>query len=61
MARPRITMNEAQQNDIFAVECCGGCGRDSGKLYILLRGMYAGTRYCRSCALEILQEREWEE
>jgi hypothetical protein len=62
MARDyRPNLKQALRDDIFALECCGGCGRETGKFYILLDGMYAGTRYCRSCAVEHLYEMEEEE
>jgi hypothetical protein len=50
-----MTMQQAMKNELFAVECCGGCGKEACRLYIQLEGTYAGTRYCRSCALEALK------
>ena len=51
----KMTMKQAMEADLFATECCGGCGKESCRLYIQLEGMYAGTRWCRSCALEALK------
>ena len=51
-----MTMQQAMKDDrFFIVECCGGCGKEACRLYIQLEGTYAGTRYCRSCALEALK------
>lgn len=61
MARPyRTNLAQACRDDLFYVECCGGCGREHGKFYIVAHGMYAGTRYCRSCAIEHMNPEEEE-
>lgn len=52
-----MTMKEALDNDIFAVECCNGCGCEPRRLYLQTVGMYAGNRYCRSCAVNALKKK----
>lgn len=54
-------LKQAVRDDIFFIECCSGCGRETGKFYIVNSGMYAGFRYCRSCAIEHLYEMEDEQ
>ena len=50
-----MTMQQAKKAGLFLIENCGGCNKEACRLYIQLEGMYAGTRYCRSCALEALK------
>ena len=52
----KMTMKQAKKAGLFLTENCGGCNKEACRLYIQLEGMYAGTRYCRSCALEALKE-----
>jgi hypothetical protein len=56
----RTNLAQAVRDDIFYVECCGGCGRETGRFFIVVDGMYAGTRLCRSCAIEHMNERDEE-
>ena len=55
----KMTMKQAMSWDdgspLFMTECCGGCGKEACRLYIQLEGVYAGTRWCRSCALDALK------
>jgi hypothetical protein len=55
--RKKMTMKQAMRGNtpLFMTECCNGCGKEACRLYIQLEGTYAGTRYCRSCALEALK------
>jgi len=54
-----MTMKQALDNGIFAVECCNGCGCVPRRLYLQTEGMYAGSRYCRSCATEALKQKNF--
>jgi len=54
--RKNMTMNHAIAAGLFAVECCNGCGKDACRLYIQTEGIYAGNRYCRSCAIDALKK-----
>ena len=61
MARQyRTNLAQAIRDDIFYVVCCGGCGREHGKLYFVCQGMYAGMLLCRSCAIEHMNTEEEE-
>lgn len=51
-----MTLKAAIEEDIFAVECCNGCGKEACRLYIQTEGIYAGNRYCRSCAVDALKQ-----
>ena len=51
-----MTLKAAIEEDIFAVECCNGCGCVPRRLYLQTDGMYAGNRYCRSCAVDALKQ-----
>jgi len=62
MARTnRPNMKHAVRMDIFTIQCCCGCGIESAKFYVVNEGMYAGFRYCRSCAQQHLIELREEE
>ena len=54
--RRNMTMNQAIDSHLFAVECCSGCGKEACRLYIQLEGTYSGCRYCRSCAIDALKQ-----
>ena len=54
--RRHMTMKQALDSELFTVECCNGCGKEACRLYIQIEGMYAGSRYCRSCATEALKQ-----
>ena len=54
----RTNLAQAVRDDIFHIECCGGCGCETGKFYIVINGYYAGTRLCRSCAIEHMNDDE---
>ena len=51
-----MTLKAAIEEGIFAVECCNGCGSVPRRLYLQTDGMYAGNRYCRSCAVDALKK-----
>ena len=52
--RKAMTFKQALENDLFGVECCMGCGKETARLYYQIEGMYAGNRHCRKCAIEAL-------
>jgi DNA helicase IV len=54
--RKALTFKQAIDKDLFTVECCNGCGKEGSRLYIQLRGMYGGNRYCRACAINALKK-----
>ena len=54
--RKKMSLKKAMDLDLFMTECCMRCGKEAVRLYIQLDGMYAGNRYCRSCALEALKD-----
>ena len=56
MAEPNLTINQAIERGILYTEFCSGCGKEACRLYFLTTGMEAGSRYCRSCAKEVLNE-----
>jgi len=51
-----MTLKAAIEDGIFAVECCNGCGGSPPRLYMQTEGIYAGNRYCRSCAADALKK-----
>ena len=55
MAHTQMTINEALDRGIFYVEYCGFCHKEGVRLYYLVSGMYAGSRFCRSCAKKVLK------
>ena len=59
--RKKMTMQQAMKwpTPLFVTECCGGCGKEGGRLYVISYDhMYAGNSYCRSCFLETVNDQE---
>lgn len=54
--RKAMTFKQALDKDWFFVECCNGCGKEGGRLYVQNRGMYGSNRYCRACAINALKK-----
>jgi len=54
--RKAMTFKQALDKDWFGVECCMACGKEAVRLYFQTKGMYAGNRYCRKCAINALKK-----
>jgi hypothetical protein len=62
MARTHLTLKHALENDMAFIRCCGGCGKEGCRLYVISYDhMYAGFSYCRSCFLETVNDQGDEE
>jgi hypothetical protein len=51
-------MKHALENDLAFIRCCGSCGKEACRLYVLTEGTMAGVSYCIDCAVETLNDEE---
>ncbi len=58
MAQTHITMKHALENDLAFIRCCGSCGKEACRLYVITEGTMSGISYCRQCAIETLNDEE---
>ena len=61
MARTsRPTLKHALEYDQIIIRCCGGCGKEACRLYVIVADhLMQGTSFCRSCVIEQMED-EWE-